>query len=90
LAREYELHYLEWIGMSVYSETKQSEKEERIRAAAHLIWEREGRPDGHALAHWVRATEVVEAEEGSESDAVEESSAKPEQTRKRAKGENSV
>ena len=53
--------------MSSYSENTQSEKEERIRVVAHLIWEREGRPDGHALAHWVKATEVVEAEDNARS-----------------------
>lgn len=34
----------------------------RIRERAYLIWEKDGRPDGHALAHWVRAREEVEAE----------------------------
>ncbi len=53
--------------MSSYSENTQSEKEERIQVVAHLIWEREGRPDGHALAHWVKATEVVEAEDNARS-----------------------
>lgn len=37
-------------------------KEERIRAIAYAIWEEEGRPDGCAEAHWLRACEIVEAE----------------------------
>jgi hypothetical protein len=39
------------------------EKTERIHARAYLIWEKEGRPDGHALAHWVKAKEEIEAED---------------------------
>ena len=39
---------------------------ERIRQRAYLIWEKDGRPDGHALAHWVRAREEVEAEVAQE------------------------
>lgn len=76
--------------MRINSEKKQSEDEERIRAAAYLIWEREGRPEGHALAHWIKATEAVEAEEASKSDVVEESASKQEQAPGRAKGENSA
>lgn len=76
--------------MDIHSERKQSEKEERIRAAAHLIWEREGCPDGHALAHWIKATEMVEADEASGSDVVEEGPAKSEQTPKRAKSQSAI
>ena len=35
---------------------------QRIRERAYMIWERDGRPDGHALAHWVRAKQEVETE----------------------------
>ena len=35
----------------------------RIRERAYMIWERDGRPDGHALLHWVRAKEEIEAED---------------------------
>jgi Protein of unknown function (DUF2934) len=37
-------------------------KDERIRAIAYAIWEEEGRPEGCAEAHWLRACEIVEAE----------------------------
>jgi Protein of unknown function (DUF2934) len=37
-------------------------KEERIRAIAYAIWEEEGRPDGCAEAHWLKACDIVEAE----------------------------
>ena len=30
--------------------------EQATREAAYHLWEREGRPDGHALDHWLRAT----------------------------------
>ena len=35
----------------------------RIRERAYMMWERDGRPDGHALLHWVRAKEEIEAED---------------------------
>lgn len=35
----------------------------RIRERAYMIWERDGRPDGHALLHWVKAREEIEAED---------------------------
>ena len=34
-----------------------------IRERAYMIWERDGRPDGHALMHWVKAREEIEAED---------------------------
>ena len=36
---------------------------QRIRERAYMIWERDGRPDGHALLHWVLAKDQIEAEE---------------------------
>lgn len=33
-----------------------------IRARAHELWEREGRPDGRALAHWLRAERELTAD----------------------------
>jgi hypothetical protein len=35
---------------------------ERIRARAHEIWEREGRPDGRDADHWRQASDEVDAE----------------------------
>jgi hypothetical protein len=32
-----------------------SDKEERIRARAHEIWESEGKPEGQEAVHWDRA-----------------------------------
>lgn len=37
--------------------------EDRIRARAHEIWEREGRPEGEDLRHWDEARLEIEAEE---------------------------
>lgn len=37
--------------------------EDRIRARAHEIWEREGRPEGEELRHWDEARLEIEAEE---------------------------
>jgi hypothetical protein len=35
---------------------------ERIRARAHEIWEREGRPDGRDADHWRQASDEIDAE----------------------------
>ena len=32
---------------------------DQIAALAHKFWEDEGRPEGKAEAHWLRATEVL-------------------------------
>ena len=45
-------------------------REEQIRSVAYMIWEREGKQDGHALAHWVKATQIVDSEDGNGIDTV--------------------
>lgn len=40
--------------------------EQTIREAAYLIWENEGRPDGCAVDHWMRAVQQVEARLGTQ------------------------
>lgn len=37
--------------------------ESRIRARAHQIWEREGRPEGRAQDHWELASEEIAIED---------------------------
>ena len=39
------------------------EIEEKIRARAYAIWEKEGKPAGRHLEHWLRARRLVAAEE---------------------------
>jgi hypothetical protein len=39
-----------------------------------MIWEREGKPDGHALAHWVKATQIVDSEDANGLDTVSDQS----------------
>jgi hypothetical protein len=39
--------------------------ERRIRDRAYSIWEKEGRPEGQEVEHWLRACQEVAAEEGS-------------------------
>jgi hypothetical protein len=39
------------------------EDQERIRARAKQIWEREGKPDGRAEAHWDMAREEIAIED---------------------------
>lgn len=48
--------------MTAHPEISHLAKEERIAAIAYSLWEEEGRPDGRAEAHWLRAVELVEAE----------------------------
>ena len=36
-------------------------KHDQIAALAHNFWEDEGRPEGRADAHWLRATETLAA-----------------------------
>ena len=42
-------------------QTQKVKNEDSIRAAAHSIWEAEGRPEGQAEIHWQRASESVAA-----------------------------
>ena len=42
--------------MSIHQVTA---KHDLIAALAHKFWEDEGRPEGRADAHWLRATEVL-------------------------------
>lgn len=48
--------------MSDHPEISHLDREQRIRNIAYTIWEEEGRPDGCAEAHWLRACELVDAE----------------------------
>jgi hypothetical protein len=34
-----------------------------VREWAYTVWEREGRPEGHAERHWAMAVEELRAEE---------------------------
>lgn len=36
--------------------------EDHIRSVAYALWLQEGRPEGRAEAHWLRARELVNAE----------------------------
>jgi hypothetical protein len=42
-----------------------SERTEKIRTRAYLIWEREGRPHGRAEQHWAQATHEIDNEEAA-------------------------
>ena len=45
-----------------------SNREDRIREIAYLLWEEEGRPAGQQARHWQRAESAVEQEEAEESE----------------------
>src|SRR3954452_24974513 len=40
----------------------EAEREDEVRARAHALWEREGRPEGGAERHWAQAEEELRAE----------------------------
>jgi len=44
-------------------------REVRVAALAHRIWEDEGRPEGRAEHHWLRAAVLVDAEPAGLADA---------------------
>jgi len=39
-----------------------AESEDRVRARAYALWEREGQPEGGAERHWTQAEEEERAE----------------------------
>src|SRR3954468_5499457 len=39
----------------------EAEREDEVRARAHAIWKREGRPEGGAERHWAQAGEGARA-----------------------------
>lgn len=44
------------------TERESADREEKIRARAHEIWEHEGRPAGRADLHWEQARREIEFE----------------------------
>jgi len=40
------------------------DREERIRARAYQLWERDGRPEGREAHHWEEAKLLIAAEDG--------------------------
>jgi Protein of unknown function (DUF2934) len=43
--------------------------EDKVRARAHALWERKGRPEGGAERHWAETEEELRAEERDRIDA---------------------
>jgi hypothetical protein len=39
-----------------------SDRETRVRARAHQLWEQEGRPSGREIDHWEQASREIDAE----------------------------
>ena len=44
------------------------DREDKIRARAYEIWQRQGSEDGVALDHWIQAQEEVDAEPGADAE----------------------
>ena len=40
-----------------------TDREDRIRAKAHEIWQQEGRPSGQEQSHWDRARAIIDDED---------------------------
>jgi hypothetical protein len=38
-------------------------REDRIRAKAHELWEEAGRPEGEADSHWLKAARLIDADQ---------------------------
>jgi hypothetical protein len=51
-------------------------REHRIRARAHAIWESQGQPHGADREHWDQAAKEIDAEEGTMDGAVAEKPAR--------------
>lgn len=47
-------------------------RDERISLLAYQIWEEEGRPDGRDEVHWYLACQMVDAEDGAETEPLPE------------------
>ncbi len=54
--------------MTEHPEISHLDRDQRIRNIAYTIWEEEGRPDGRAEIHWLRACELVDAEAAEPAD----------------------
>jgi hypothetical protein len=50
-------------GTTMATDPGDTDRRAKIRARAYAIWEEEGRPDGKHLEHWVRAKQLIAAEE---------------------------
>jgi hypothetical protein len=46
-------------------ESRDTDRQERIRRRAHQIWDESGRPEGRDLDHWRQATTDVDAEDAA-------------------------
>lgn len=45
------------------------DRDARIRARAHEIWEKEGRPDGEEKRHWEQASREIDQQEAKSGSA---------------------
>lgn len=51
---------------------KPDDTEQSVREAAYFLWEREGRPEGRALEHWIAAERIAAGPEAVNLAADEE------------------
>ena len=56
--------------------------EERVRAIAYTLWLKEGRPEGRAEAHWMKANELASAEV-PQPDSLKKPAAAPKKAQRR-------
>jgi hypothetical protein len=66
-----------------------AESEDRVRARAYALWEREGQPEGGAERHWAQAEEEERAEAKGQARAPAEVAGIAGRTERRAKAHKS-
>jgi len=57
--------------MSVHQDSTGIDRDSHIRAIAYSLWEEEGRPEGRAEDHWLRACELVASAEAKAAGILE-------------------
>ncbi len=57
--------------MSVHQDSTGIDRDSHIRAIAYSLWEDEGRPDGKAEEHWLKACELVASAEAKAAGILE-------------------
>ncbi|WP_312861912.1 DUF2934 domain-containing protein [Rhizobium sp. BK650] len=58
------------VQVTVSMEAEMASNEERIRQRAYEIWEREGRPHGEDMKHWLQAFQEIAANAQTDNHAV--------------------
>ena len=66
------------------SDATDAGSQEAIARRAYEIWESEGRPDGRAMEHWLRAVSELKAQDGGQPHRESPESAPTQRTSRRS------